>query len=168
MSRPQLLPAKAVDDSRCEMTEMVLPSHANPMGSIFGGQVMQWIDICGGIVAQRHCRKMVVTASMDTLHFVGPIRVGEVAILKGQIHAAFHRSVEVGVEVHAEEPLTGARRLTTEALLTFTALDGGGRPTEVPPLALISDEERSREAAARARREGRLRHKREQEASRGS
>ncbi len=148
---------KTVDESRVEMTELVLPSDANALGTIFGGRVMQWIDICGGVVAQRHCRKVVVTASTDALHFLGPIRVGEVAILRGQIHAAFHRSVEVGVEVYAEEPLTGHRRLTTSALLTFTALDGGGRPTQVPPLIVRTDEERARQEAALGRREQRLR-----------
>lgn len=148
--------AKSVADSRVEMTEIVLPSDANAMGTIFGGRVMQWIDVCGAIAAQRHCRRMVVTASMDALHFHGPIRVGEIAVLQGRMNAAFTRSVEVGVEVFAEEPLTGARRLTTEALLTFTALDGGGRPTEVPPLRVATDDEEVREKAAHARRAARL------------
>jgi acyl-CoA hydrolase len=120
---------------------------------------MQWIDICGAVVAQRHCRKVVVTASMDALHFLGPIRAGEVAMLRGTIHAAFRRSVEVGVEVWAEEPLTGQRRRCCEALLTFTALDGGGRPAEVPPLELRTDEEQERARAAHARRDQRLRQK---------
>jgi acyl-CoA hydrolase len=162
------LAAKGVDESRCEMTEIVLPSDANPLGTIFGGRVMQWIDICGSIVAQRHCRKVVVTASTDALAFLGPIRVGEVASLKGQINAAFHRSMEIGVEVYAEEPLSGARRLTTEALLTFTALDGGGRPTEVPPLSTQTDEERERETAAQARRQERLKRKQAREAEKHS
>src|SRR5688572_11317024 len=97
---------KSSRESVTEMTEIVLPSDSNALGSAFGGRVMQWIDICAAIAAQRHCRKIVVTASMDDLHFHAPIRVGMIASLVARVNATFGRSIEVGVDVHSENPLT--------------------------------------------------------------
>jgi acyl-CoA hydrolase len=154
------LDGKTPRESRAVMTEIVLPSDANPLGTIFGGRVMQWLDICAAIAASRHCRRQVVTASMDDLHFHAPIHVGEFAVLEGTVHAAFRTSMEVGVTVHAENPTTGARRLCTSAFLTFVALGGDGRPTEVPPVIPETDEERRLLEASRARRAARLSRKR--------
>ncbi len=151
--------AKRAEESVTEMTEMILPSDANALGTAFGGKVMQWIDVCAAIAAQRHCRKLVVTAHIDELHFHAPIRVGMVAVLEARVNAAFKHSMEVGVTVHSESPLTGERRHCCSAFLTFTALDDLGRPTTVPPLEATSDEERALQQAATARREQRLRNR---------
>jgi acyl-CoA hydrolase len=150
------LTAKSPRESRVEMTELVLPSDANPLGTVFGGKVMQWIDIAGGIAAGRHCRRPEVTASMDDLHFHAPMHVADVAVLEGRMLAAFTTSVECGVTVHSENPLTGERRLCTSAVLTFVALDDAGKPTRVPPVLPETDEEREMIAAAQARRKARL------------
>src|SRR5215472_7873307 len=139
---------KASRESVTEMTEIVLPSDGNALGSAFGGRVMQWIDVCAAIAAQRHCRKIVVTASMDELHFHAPIRVGMIAWLRARVEASFAHSLEVSVDVHSENPLTGERRRCCTALLTFAALDDHGRPAPVPPLLIESEEERARQAEA--------------------
>jgi acyl-CoA hydrolase len=141
------------------MTEMILPSDANPLGTVFGGKVMQWIDIAGGIAAGRHCRRPVVTASMDDLHFHGPMHVGEWAVLVARVLAAFRTSMEVGVTVHAEDPGTGERRLCTSALLTFVALGKDGKAAEVPPLLVETDADRRLQQEAQSRRAARLQRK---------
>jgi acyl-CoA hydrolase len=141
------------------MTQVILPSDANPSNAAFGGKVMEWIDICGTVAAQRHCRRIVVTASMDDLHFHAPIRVGWIVTLRARVLAAFHTSMEVGVSVTAEEPWTGARQLTTSALLTFVALHLDGKKVPVPPLLITTEEERSAFEEAHARRQERLARK---------
>lgn len=141
------------------MSEIILPSDSNSLGTAFGGRVMQWIDVCGAIAAQRHCRMTVVTASMDELHFRAPIRLGHVALLEARVNAAFNRSLEVEVCVESEDPKTGERRLCCEALLTFAALDDEFKPTQVPPLLLETDEDRERDRLARTRRADRLSHR---------
>lgn len=143
-----------------EMNEVVLPSDSNALGSAFGGKVAQWIDICGAIAAQRHCRSVVVTASMDELHFHAPIRVGMVANLQGRVVATFGRSVEVTVDVHSEDPLTGERKHCCSALLTFVALGADGKPSQVPKLALDTPAARARQEEAEARRAVRLENRR--------
>lgn len=153
-------PPKPASESITEMTEIVLPSDGNALGTAFGGRVMQWIDVCAAIAAMRHCRKVVVTASMDELHFHAPIRVGDVAHLKSRVNATFRHSLELGVEVFSENPVTGERRHTCSALLTFAALDGDGRPTSIPPLALETQQDRDLQAAGAARREHRLANRR--------
>lgn len=141
------------------MTQMILPSDANPLNAAFGGKVMEWIDICGGIAAQRHCRQVVVTASMDELHFHAPIRVGWIVMLRARVLAAFRTSMEVGVTATVENPLTGGKQLTTSALLTFVALAADGAKVPVPPLLLESEAERRAFQEAHARREERLSRK---------
>jgi acyl-CoA hydrolase len=150
---------KRVADSMTEMNEIVLPGDGNVLGSAFGGKVMQWIDVCAAMAAQRHCRKVVVTASMDELHFHSPIRVGMIANLRAHVTATFKRSLELEVVVHSEEPLTGVRQHCCSARLTFTALDENLKPTEVPPLVLETEEQRQRQAEAMARRQQRLAHR---------
>src|SRR5687768_2654074 len=135
--------AKTADASEVVMTQMILPPDANPLNAAFGGKVMEWIDICGGIAAQRHCRQVVVTASMDDLHFHAPILVGWIVTLRARVVAAFHTSMEVGVIVTAENPLTGEQSVTTSALLTFVALDAQGTKTSVPALELSGTRERT-------------------------
>ena len=143
-------------DSVVEMTQLLLPGDANALGAAFGGSVMGWIDICAAVSAQRHSHQNVVTASMDDLHFHAPIKVGFQVILRARVVAAFRTSMEIGVTVHAENPLTGERQLTTSALLTFVALDAQGKKLPVPALAIESDVERLAAEEAAARRTERL------------
>jgi acyl-CoA hydrolase len=149
------------DESEAFMVEPVMPSDANVLGSAFGGRVMQWMDLVGSIAAQRHCRRPVVTASMDDLHFHAPIRIGHWAVLKSRVVAAFTTSMEVGVTVHTEDPLTGERKLCTSAFMTFVGLDAHGKPMQVPPVAPQTDEEKRLEREAHARRQERLARKRQ-------
>jgi acyl-CoA hydrolase len=150
------LQGKRACESYVEMTQLVLPSHTNPLGTAFGGQIMAWIDICASIAAQRHARQITVTASMDDVHFRSPIRQGEVVILKAQVNRAFHTSMEVGVRVEAENPLTGERRHCSSAYLTFVALDIHGQRVPIPPLIPGTEAERRRYEEAEARRQFRL------------
>lgn len=147
---------KKASESAVEMTQIVLPEHANALGTVFGGQVAAWIDICAGVAAMRHARNIVVTASMDDLHFMAPAHVGEVMILKGHVNRAFGTSLEVGVRVEAENPLTGERRHTATAYLTFVALDAAGNRVPVPPLLPESEDEKRRYHQAEQRRRWRL------------
>ncbi|AEI66026.1 acyl-CoA thioesterase [Corallococcus macrosporus] len=155
------LSAKNPKDTEVVMTQLILPPDANNLDAAFGGKVMQWIDICGAVAAQRHCRQVVVTASMDDLHFHAPIKVGWVALLHGRVLAAFRTSMEVGVTVHAENPLTGERHLTTSALLTFVAIDKDGNRVPVPPLLMETDADRAAFQEAQARRTLRLARQKE-------
>jgi acyl-CoA hydrolase len=150
---------KSPRESEVVMTQMILPPDANPLNAAFGGKVMEWIDVCGGIAAQRHCRQVVVTASMDDLHFHAPILVGWIVTLRARVLAAFHTSMEVGVIVTSENPFTGETSITTSALLTFVAKSLDGRKIRVPPLLLESDSERLAFQEAHARRDERLARK---------
>ncbi|HME90165.1 MAG TPA: acyl-CoA thioesterase, partial [Myxococcaceae bacterium] len=147
---------KSPRESEVVMTQRILPGDTNPLNAAFGGRIMEWIDICGGICAQRHCREVVVTASMDQLHFHASIRVGWIVTLRARVLAAFHTSMEVGVMVHAENPLTGESSLTTTALLTFVALARDGSKVAVPPLRLETEVDRQAFEEAQMRRDQRL------------
>lgn len=148
---------KSVAASAVETTHIVLPGNTNALGTIFGGTVMQWIDEVAAVAAMRHAAGTVVTAAVDALQFLQPIHLGDVVVLRAQVNAVFRSSMEVGVRVDVEDPKTGLRRKTTKAYLTFVALSrAGGEPREVAPLLLPTDEDRRREAAARARRAARL------------
>ncbi len=148
--------SRAPSESAVEMNELVLPTHANALGTIFGGTVMAWIDVCAAMAAQRHARRIVVTASMDTLDFIAPVRVGHVVNLKGMVNYVGRTSMEVGVRVETEDPLTGRREHAASAYLTFVALDGEGRPTPVPSVTPSNAIERLRMEEAEARRAQRL------------
>ena len=138
------------------MTEIVLPEDTNARGCIFGGRVLALVDKCAAIVAMRHSRSEVVTASLDSVDFRSGARVGDILILSGRMNAVFRSSMEVEVEVHSEDPLTGSRHLTTRAFVTMVALDPEGRPVIAPRLALVSDADKERAAAAETRRRGRV------------
>ena len=153
------LTPKSPQESLVQMSQLLLPGGANALGAAFGGTVTSWIDVAGAICAQRHCRQIVVTASMDDLHFHAPIKVGWQVNLKARVLAAFKTSVEVGVTVFSENPLTGEQALCTTALLTFVALDSSGNRLEVPPLKLSSPEEQQAAEGARRRRDERLSRK---------
>jgi acyl-CoA hydrolase len=150
---------KPVSASQVVMTQLVLPSHTNSLDTIFGGVIMSWIDICGAIAAQRHSNKEVVTASIDELNFVAPVRKGWVVNLKSSVNFVSRTSMEIGVRVDAENPRTGEVFHTATAYTTFVAIGGNGRPTEVPPLILESEEDKRRFEEARKRRESRLSRK---------
>ena len=150
------LPGRSVSASRTEMIEVALPEHANPLGNILGGRVMHLIDIAGAIATHRHCHRQAVTASVDHLDFLNPIRVGELIVLESQVNRAFTTSVEVGVEVFSENFITGERKHTTTAFLTFVAIDETGNPSLVPPLIPETREERRRYREAGERRKARV------------
>jgi len=146
-------------DSIVQMVQIVLPSDANALGAAFGGSVMGWIDICAAVCGQRHSRQTVVTASMDDLHFHAPILVGWTVSLKARVIAAFSSSMEIGVTVHAENPSTGERTLTTSALLTFVALGKDGTRLTVPPLLVTNELEAQAVEDAKQRKADRLNRK---------
>lgn len=149
----QLTPAR----SRVEMTQIVMPTHTNGTGGVlFGGVVMQWIDICAGVSAIRHASGPVVTASIDRLDFLSPIRVGDIVVLQSQVNFVHKTSMEVGCRVETEDTRTRERRYTTQAYLTFVAVDEKGRPREVPPLVLATEIDHRRHAQAASRRAQRL------------
>ncbi len=139
-----------------EMTEMVLPQHTNAIGTVFGGTVMSWVDIAAATCAMRHCRKQVVTASIDALHFLAPIKLGWIVTIKASVNFTSKTSCEVGVKVTAENPLTEESFHTASAYLTMVALDSHGKPALIPQLLLESDEEKKRHSAAIERRKSRL------------
>lgn len=147
---------KPAAQSRVEVTHLVMPGDANVLGTAFGGRVMEWTDVAAAMAAMRHARLPVVTASIDQLTFLAPVRIGQIAIVAAQVTAVFQTSMEVGVEVSTEDPMTGARRKCCDAFLTFVALGPDARPTAVPPLAAESEEERRRERDAGVRRDARL------------
>jgi len=150
---------RPVSASRTEMVEVVLPQDANALGTALGGRVMHLVDMVAAIAALRHCRAAVVTASVDHIDFRSPIQVGELIILKSSVNRAFRTSLEVGVKVFSENPLTGERRHTTSAYLTFVALDENRQPKSVPAVSCETQEDRRRYREALARRKTRLAHR---------
>jgi acyl-CoA hydrolase len=139
------------------MTQLVLPQHANVHGSVLGGTVMHWIDLAAAIVANRHSRRPVVTASFDEMSFLAPIQIGQLALIRARITLADRSSMEIRVDVESEDLISGERRRTGTAFVTFVALDPvTRRPTPVPPLELETDEERAEHAHALERRRERL------------
>ncbi len=160
------LPLKPVAQSQVTMTEMVLPQHTNALGSVFGGTVMSWVDIAAATCAMRHCAKQVVTASVDAMHFLAPVRLGWVVTIQASVNYVGGTSCEIGVKVTSENPISGERFHTASAYLTFVALDSHGKPATIPGILLQSDEEKRRHASARLRRESRLKLKTELQARR--
>ena len=150
---------KPPSDSLTETVHVVLPNDANPLGFILGGTVMHLIDIAGAIAASRHARVPIVTAAVDDLQFLHPIKVGDLIILRARVNAVFRTSMEVEVEVFSEETLSGERRLTSRAFLTFVAVERDGSRQPVPPLRLETPEDRTRAAQAAGRRQERLKRR---------
>lgn len=142
--------------SRTQMTEYVLPQHANALGSVFGGQIMAWLDLCAAICAQRHSGHMAVTAFVDDIKFELPVRVGEVVRLDAHVTATFRTSMEIEVVVEGEDAMTARRWPCVHARLTFVAIDDARKPTPVPTLVMDTDEVRASQAAGEARRQARL------------
>jgi acyl-CoA hydrolase len=147
---------KPASASRVETTHIVLPPDTNPHLTAFGGKIMQWMDIAAGIAAGRHARGPVVTVAVDELVFDWPIRMGDVVIIRAVLNYVGKSSMEVGVEVLREDASTGAREHCLTGYFTFVAVDAAGKPVPVDALAVVTDEERARFAAAQARRARRL------------
>lgn len=157
--REQPVHGKPVSASETEMVEVVLPNHANPLGNILGGRVMHLIDIAAAIAAHRHSNSYAATASVDHVDFRHPIRVGQLIVLKSSVNRVFRTSMEVGVKVFSEDILTGERRHTSSAYVTFVALDEQGQPKPVTPLIVETPTEKRRYREAAIRREWRLAHR---------
>jgi acyl-CoA hydrolase len=138
------------------MAEYVLPQHANIGGTVFGGQIMAWVDLCAAICAQRHSGRPCVTAFVDDLWFKRPVRVGQVVRLRAEVTATFRTSLEIDVKVEGEDTITAERWPTVECRVTFVAMDENRKPTPVRPLLLESDSDRAAQAAAEERRRARL------------
>jgi len=148
---------KKVSESALESTYLVLPEHTNAMGNIFGGTIMGWVDIIASIISFRHCRSLVVTASMDELSFLNPVKLGDLVTLKAAINYTSKRSLEVGVRVEAENPITGEKSHTSSAYLTFVSLGDDGKAQPVPPIIPETDQEKKWFEEGKARYEERKR-----------
>ena len=148
---------RTVRDSAAEMMQLVLPQHANVHGSVLGGTVMHWVDLAAAVVANRHCRRPVVTAAFDEMAFHAPIQIGQLALIHACITLVDKSSMEIRVNVESEDLLSGERRHTGTAYVTFVALDPETkRPTPVPPLILETAGERAEHERAKERRRLRL------------
>ncbi len=150
---------KTPKDSAIEMRELVMPHHANPQNTVFGGTVMSWIDIAAAMVAARHCNRPVVTAHISDIDFIAPVKIGYHVHILASMNYVGRSSMIVGVKVIAENPMTGEKRTTTKAYLTFVALDDMGKPVEVPGLIVESDDEKRRFANAQERAKAKKRLK---------
>ncbi|HEX8028351.1 MAG TPA: acyl-CoA thioesterase [Vicinamibacterales bacterium] len=148
--------AKRWQDSASETVQVVLPNDSNPLGFILGGTVMHLIDITGAIACHRHTNMLALTASVDSLDFIHPIKVGDLIILKSRVTCVFKTSLEVAVEVFSEGIQTGDRKLTSKAYLTFVSLDNDGNPAACPPLIVDTPEDEQLCRDAQARRADRL------------
>jgi acyl-CoA hydrolase len=145
------LSPKRPSESAVEMREMVMPNHTNPQNTVFGGTVMSWIDIAAAMVAARHCARPVVTAHIDDIDFIAPIKMGYHVLIQASLNYVGRTSMIVGVKVTSENPYTGEIRTTTKAYLTFVALDDLGRPVEVPALIPETEDELRRFENAKKR-----------------
>lgn len=161
------LRGRPVADSKVEMTEIVFPTDANPLGNVMGGRIMHWVDICAAVAAGRHARTPVVTASVDKIDFVNPVPVGGVVVARASVNFAGRTSMEVGVKVWQEDRPTGERKHVVSAYLTFVSLDPDTRkPREVPPILPKTAEEKRRFGEAKRRRELRIQLRNEKSAER--
>lgn len=147
---------KPVRASVSEYSEVALPNDANGLGNVLGGKVMHLVDIAAAMAALRHARRPVVTASVDSLHFIHPVRIGQLLVLRSSVNRVFHSSMEVGVHVETETLLTGEKLHTCSAYLTFVALDENRKPVAVLPVIPETEEEIRRFREAGERREYRL------------
>ncbi len=150
------LPAKCASDSQVTLSQQMMPSDANPLGNVHGGHIMKLVDEAGGLAAMRHARRPVVTIAVDSMSFLSPVKVGHLLTLRSSVNWVGRTSVEVGVRVEAENPITGEITHTNSAFAVYVALDDEERPCPVPPLILESEEEKRRWTEAAKRQERRL------------
>jgi len=151
--KAKLMRPRPVRESASEMTEIVLPNDANVLNALLGGRLMHWIDLAGAMAAHRHSRQHVVTASIDHLDFLVPVRVGDFVILRSSVNRVFHTSMEVGVKVWVENYRAEESRHVSSAYLTFVAVDVNGNRLPVPPVIPETEEEKRRYDGAARRRE---------------
>ena len=149
----EILTARPVRDSQSEMSEIVLPNDANPLGTLLGGRLMHWIDLAGAMAAHRHSRNYVVTASVDHIDFLVPVRAGDLVILRSSVNRVFGASMEVGVKVFVENYIADTAKHVASAHLTFVAIDKEGNRLKVAPVIPETDEQRRRYDDAGRRRE---------------
>ncbi len=147
---------KSPSESVVEMSEFVFPQHTNALGTVFGGVIMSWVDIAAAICAQRHSEKIVVTASIDALHFLAAIRLGWIVNIKACVNYVSHSSCEVGVKITTENALTRESHHTASAYVTMVALDSNGKPSTMPSLIVKTEDEKRRHHDAIQRRKARL------------
>lgn len=147
---------RTVQDSRSEYSELCLPNTTNLLGNMLGGHVMHLVDLCGAIAGARHARCSIVTASVDQMTFLHPVRLGDLVMLKSQVNRVFRTSMEVGVKVWVENLRTGQLRHTSSAYVTFVGIDQDGKRVVLPQIVAESDEDRRRWREAAERREYRL------------
>ncbi len=152
---------KTVAGSRVRMNELVMPNDTNPLGNLMGGKLMQWMDICAAISAQRHCNRNVVTVAVDSVEFVNAVALGEVVVIEGEVTRTFRTSMEVALRSWAENLLTGSKSLCTTSFYSYVAVDADGNPVPVPEIVPESDFEKERYKNAEKRRELRLQQSRE-------
>jgi len=165
--REEPLKGKPVSASASEMAEVVLPAQTNALGKLLGGHVMHLVDIVAAMAASRHANSYMVTASVDYIDFRNPVNLGEIVLLKSHVNRVFNTSLEIGVEVYSEDILTGERKHTTSAFVTFVAIDEHTkRPKPVPPLIVKTAEEKRRWEEAAKRRVIRLEHHRKEQQKR--
>lgn len=153
------LPPKPISASRIILSQLMHPEHANLLGNVHGGWVMKLVDEAGALACMRHAQRKAVTVAIDSMTFRQPIKIGDLVILNAEISYTGHTSMEVTVEVHAENPLTGAQTHTNTAYLVYVALDDEGRPTAVPPLKPETEEDQRKMEQAQERQQRRLKPK---------
>ncbi len=153
---PSERPRRAVQESQHETSELMMPQHSNNLGHVFGGVILAMMDRTAAISAFRHTRNICVTVSIDRVDFVEPVHLGDLVIMKSSVNYAGRTSMEIGVRVECEDLLTGLRRHTNSAYLTFVSIDDSGRPQPVPEVVPESEIEHRRFAAAQERRRIRL------------
>ncbi len=151
-----MLEAKPVRESQSEYSELALPNDANGLGNVLGGKVMHLVDLAAAMAAIRHARRPCVTASVDSLHFLHPVRIGQLLVLRSSVNRVFRTSLEVGVKVETETLMTGEKLHTCSAYLTFVALNEKGQAVEISPVLPETEEELRRYREAGERREYRL------------
>ena len=144
---------RPVRESISEMVEIVLPNDANPLNALLGGRLMHWIDLAGAMAAHRHSRTYVVTASIDHMDFLVPVRVGDFVVLRSSVNRVYHTSMEVGVKVWVEDYRSQESRHVSSAYLTFVAIDAAGNKIVVPPVVPETEDEKRRYDGAARRRE---------------
>ena len=147
---------KTPDESKAEVIIRMFPSDANPAGNVFGGAILKHIDMVAGIVAQRHSQTNAVTVSMDKISFLKPVFVGNVLFVTARVNYVQKSSMEIEVNVEAEDIAKGTRVHTGNAFVTFVALDQNGKPASVPKLRIESNEDKKRFEEGKLRMELRL------------
>ena len=150
---------KEVSASRTIMTQTVFPNDVNNNNTLYGGRLLDWIDMLGGIVAKKHSRSTIVTASIDSLNFLNPIRQQDIVTLEAWVNFVGKTSMEIEVRVTSENPFTAETTKNCRAFLTYVAMNEEGRPKEVPKLTLLNEEEKERFEMAKERRSERLRRR---------